>query len=325
MFIRKLANIGLKREMKGSSVSPERFVWLYEFSQKSDKSIKTRINMAKRGYRSEVLDYYDLEEYNLEDYISLREKEKLCAEASKEDILATRNKTETYKKLSDYSEISIPDYCATEHCSEEDIKEFFSEYERQDKSVIVKDENSDQGESIQKVDSYSEFKSLNTNGVLLNEMLEVPAWQRYFSPGLSTTRILTVRDENSERWEAVSAIQRIPSPDSLPTDNWHQGGFSAQIKKDGELGLGMQMKQYDSYLRKVHFGKIDVPNLETAFDAVEEASSEFDSCRILGWDVVLYEDSVYLLEVNCFVGLRSFQIHEPLRPLIEDSFGGLDV
>ncbi len=116
-------------------------------------------------------------------------------------------------------------------------------------------------------------------------------------------RVVTVLNERSEA-EAVHALLRFPRVEDALVDNLKAGGMMAPIDMEtGRLGLGCigngvgEMERHPVSGQQIK-GML-VPHFDDGLALALKAHNEaFSQYTVIGWDIAIAEDGVYLLEGN---------------------------
>lgn len=141
-----------------------------------------------------------------------------------------------------------------------------------------------------------------------------------FPKTVNTIRILTMIDPKTKEPFIPVAVQRVGTEHSIPTDNWQQGAMSVKVNLDtGALENAIYFPQDGKAQSKSHHpdtgqpltGKV-IPNWPTIKEVILKAASENDFLHYIGWDVVVTEDGIKVLEANNGSGVIIYQVHEPL-------------
>nr|WP_241175408.1 sugar-transfer associated ATP-grasp domain-containing protein [Natronolimnobius sp. AArcel1] len=176
-------------------------------------------------------------------------------------------------------------------------------------------------------DSYTEaeFRSLvsTLEEYLVCEYVE----QGPFAAGLypetpNTLRIITMYDAAAGEPFIAAAIHRMGTSDSVPLDNFSQGGLSAAIDPEtGELSNGAQLPidgtvawhsrhpDTDAQVEGAH-----VPGWSHIRERILEMADACSFVPYVGWDILVADDdgSFTVIEANSYPGLKSIQVHGPL-------------
>lgn len=159
------------------------------------------------------------------------------------------------------------------------------------------------------------------NGYILEEKFTQTGLSNTFYPKtLNTLRIYTMVEPVTGKVVIPIALHRIGTSKSIFADNWSQGGLSVWIDSEtGIMGNGVQypfdgvLKQYENHPDTgVKLKDQLIPNWEYIKSEVLRCAEYLYFMPWLGWDVVLSDDEVYILEANYNPDVNLVQVHEPL-------------
>lgn len=141
-----------------------------------------------------------------------------------------------------------------------------------------------------------------------------------FPDTTNTIRVLTLWDEG--RPFVAAAVHRFGTSRSYPLDNWHQGrgGLCAAIDvESATLGRSATLDaRYRLEWRSRHpetgaaIEGVRIPRLHPALDEILRAARCLPGAPCIGWDAVITDDGVSILEANSTPGLYVWQVHAPL-------------
>jgi hypothetical protein len=156
----------------------------------------------------------------------------------------------------------------------------------------------------------------------IEEQLEQASfWERLFAESANSIRVLTLWTPGEPAPFIARAVQRIGTPDTVPTDNWSAGAISAPIDlESGTLGAGRvnPMKKGRGMADRVTQHPITgaqvagavLPHWYRVRDTVLRAAASLPFNRIAGWDVlVTSEDVPVIIEANGDTDINLLQVH----------------
>lgn len=138
-----------------------------------------------------------------------------------------------------------------------------------------------------------------------------------------TTNTLRVTSyiTNSGKPKIFGAILRAGTKDSIPVDNFSQGGLSLFIDQDegvtisaftrGRRGEKIMVECHPDSNKKLV--GIVIPFWQEIKSSIIEFHNQFPSFDLVGWDVIPGEDKFYIIEGNHNPSLRSTLIHKNLE------------
>lgn len=158
----------------------------------------------------------------------------------------------------------------------------------------------------------------------ISEFIVQGAFSRGLYPhSLNTIRILTMVDPVTDQAFIAAATFRVGTDQSRPTDNFRRQGLSVAIDwESGVLGRAASVPQDGKVAwHEVHpdtgvplTGR-QVPHwdqVKSGILAVADYIYQAKGISYSGWDVVLTDDGLSLLEGNSIPGVSLHQVHQPL-------------
>lgn len=147
--------------------------------------------------------------------------------------------------------------------------------------------------------------------------------QELFPDSLNTIRILTMIDSKTHKAFIAAAVFRVGTRLSAPTDNFRRRGLSIAIDPiTGRLGKAAMIPHHgivNWFERHPNTGKLLVGQIvphwsEIQANILEVADYVYDRKQVkyVGWDVVVTDKGINLLEGNSRPGVSLHQVHQPL-------------
>ena len=156
---------------------------------------------------------------------------------------------------------------------------------------------------------------------LVTRCVEQADYARAIFPGSANTiRFLTMWVEDARAPFLAAAVLRFGTRHTAPTDNWSGGGLSARIDLDTGI-VSRAAAHPDSSVLQWHdrhpdtgaeIAGIQVPGWKELKTSMLELSSRLAMFPYLGWDVVVTNAGMKILEANHYPGLTMIQVHAPL-------------
>lgn len=145
-----------------------------------------------------------------------------------------------------------------------------------------------------------------------------PYAEAIFPAATNTVRVVTMIDPASGEPFVAASVHRFGSLGSAPTDNASRGGVTVRVDPEtGELGY---VHALDARGRVRHWDVhpdtgapvrgVVVPGWRRATEALLDTARKLPMLLYVGWDVVVGEDGITLLEVNTTPSLH-VQAHFP--------------
>lgn len=156
---------------------------------------------------------------------------------------------------------------------------------------------------------------------IINEFVEQGSFTRALYPlTVNTLRALVIRDVDTGEPHIVRAVQRIGTSASYPIDNFSLGGLSAEVDMaTGRIGYAVAAEgKYRGQRWEEHpdtgerlVGRV-IPHWTRVKETLMRLFGRLPYLRYCGFDLILRDDDVVVLEGNSYSQVRLFQMHEPL-------------
>lgn len=317
---------------------------LKEFKSPLSIKLKKQLKFNKDGFLSESSIIYNLADKNkksyLSDYQRLRTRyinesysfildDKIVFENMYKDTLSV---PETISMIEKGRILSLSKYNV-------DSTESLIGYLKEKKKCVIKPMRNGGGFGIHILELIDTELHINSNRMSDNELKDwLKTLNKYFiseyieqgsfsnnlyKKSINTIRLITViKPETNDAYIPI-AVQRIGNNSTAPTDNWTQGGYSAEINlESGELGKAVRYPKNNSIKRhsthpetnKEIEGQI-IPRWNEIKTDIIKAAERFPYIKYVGWDIVITEDGYSVIEGNNFTDVNLLQVH---KPLLED-------
>jgi len=160
------------------------------------------------------------------------------------------------------------------------------------------------------------------DGYLIVAWVQQAAYAHEIFPGSANTiRIVTMQDPETGEVFIPAAIHRFGTVATAPTDNFQTGGVSAAIDlSTGVLGRAVQFPSYTGGgLRwlaahpdtRAPITGVAVPRWDEVRATVTKLVTVYRFLKYVGWDVVVTDSGVVIIEGNHNINL-GLQVHGPL-------------
>jgi glutathione synthase/RimK-type ligase-like ATP-grasp enzyme len=163
------------------------------------------------------------------------------------------------------------------------------------------------------------LKNLN-NYLIQEKFLQSGFSSEIYSGSLNTMRIATMIDPDTHNTFIAYAAHRFGSSESGFMDNINQGGLAALIDlKDGRLSEGRNFSvsgEKNTY--KLHpvssntIYNMQIPDWINLTKKLIEMARRMPYLKYVGWDIILSNDELYILEGNVSPGLGLIQTFKPM-------------
>lgn len=140
-----------------------------------------------------------------------------------------------------------------------------------------------------------------------------------FPKSTNTIRIVTMVDPDTQKPFIPIAVHRIGTSGTGSVDNWSAGGLSAEV--DVENGELSEAAQLDNGLLRWHdthpdtnntiSGKV-IPRWDEVTETILKIILNRPHLQYVGFDVVVTDDSLKIVEANGNMDVDVLQVHRPL-------------
>lgn len=195
--------------------------------------------------------------------------------------------------------------------------------------VILKIKNNDIFMNDKKVQRKElENHILNLDNYIITEYIKQGQYARDLYPGSTNTmRIIMMVDPDTNKPFIAGASQRIGGKLSKGLDNFTQGGYSAGIDLcNGELNAAVtKIETLDSKNLIWHDRHPDtdflikgtkIPKWNNIKHKLLDLMEKLPYIKYVGWDVVLTDNDIVIIEGNSHFQVGVIQLH---KPLLKDS------
>jgi hypothetical protein len=157
--------------------------------------------------------------------------------------------------------------------------------------------------------------------LLISEFVEQADYARKIFPETTNTlRVLTMIDPETDEAFIARAVHRFGSRESIPVDNFKQGGIVVDIDLEtGVLGKGATRTEQGGvrFVEEhpesgVRVEGVQIPHWEKLQQQLLAAVDRVGVLPYVGWDIVVTNDGFSVLEGNSCTGVNILQLHRPL-------------
>lgn len=310
--LKKLKNMRFKEyfnkaEEIGSKVNKSKFNILFDMAKCALK------------YGSGYMDYFEFEFYLLND----EERSTYLTGRYNNEIIKKYNKKEYWHILSDKVEFNNKfrnylgrDFIDLKTASFKDFKEFISNKDK----IIVKPVNSCGGKGIEVISLdkdklKNEYNILKIyNKIVKNEQFLVEEYivqnkelSRLYDKSVNSLRVLTFLDDKG-KVHIMNTILKIGNNGDV--DNFSSGGMYTFVNEQGQVYVPAIDEKGNIFskhpISKENILGFNVPNYDLVLPFVTELAKMVPEVRYIGWDIVLTEEGILVIEGNEFPGI--FQV-----------------
>jgi hypothetical protein len=170
----------------------------------------------------------------------------------------------------------------------------------------------------------SELKKLKH--YLIQERLRQKGFSSNINPdAVNSMRIATMIDPISQQPFIAYGVHRFGSVHSGFLDNINQGGIGSVINiEDGILTNALyfspdgQIESYDEHpLSSKPIAGEKIPGWDSVKDRIIQMAGRMPYLKYVGWDIILSDDQLFIMEGNVSPGLNVLQVFFPMKDLIQ--------
>lgn len=314
-----------------------------DFINNKNTTLKQKIWAYKRGFLSNKIELFKLNENNYKNYISDIDYYMLYpinGSYSKwiDDKLTTRYILQPYKKYltKHYFQLDRDKIIKLMDCPiniSNDIDGILKLLQ-QETSLAVKLLSGSLGEGFYKISYENNKFYINNKNVTKDETVSLikslsgyivteylvcaKELARIYNVSPNTLRVLSIRDNNGEA-KIIRSVARFGTSKSGVIEHAYAGGIYANIDvctgrfSDGRSNLGLTKCNIHPDSKEVIEGYI--PNWSLIKDKIIEMSNYIPQLQYMGWDVVVTDDGFKILEINSH---QSLDLHQLYRGIYED-------
>lgn len=306
--------------------------------------LKQRLTLIRRGYHSTRVEDYDLDRYQLSDYLPDYSGAISPGSIAGSDRALAENKLTFYQLLSlDHAEVVPTIHGVVERGQvfdergeriTDDVNEWIRDrlattdrlvckpvlgigganvsiLERTANEVIVNGESSSIETFTATIDHETAY--------LVTDFAQQAAYaDAIFPDATNTLRILTLWDYDADEPFIAAAAHRFGVEKSAPVDNWSKGSLSVDIDVDqGKLKEAAHnaadgVRWVDEHPDTgAPISGTELPHWERTCETLLSMAAQLRQLPLIGWDIVITDDGPKVLEGNTTPGHQSLQIHEP--------------
>jgi len=141
-----------------------------------------------------------------------------------------------------------------------------------------------------------------------------------FPHSINTIRLLTMWRDDVKFPFVTIAVHRFGTNATIPVDNWSRGGLSSLIDlKTGTLGMGVSYPRNSrlTWCRNhpdtnAKIEGVQIPSWRKAKSKILKIAKEVPFIPYIGWDIVVTNDDIQIIEGNNYPDVNLLQVHRPL-------------
>ena len=290
-----------------------------EIGKKINKStFYILFDMAKCAFKfgSGYMDYFEFEFYLMND----DERSTFLTGRYNTDIVKKYNKKEEWYKLDDkivfnklFKEFLGRDFLDLREVTFKEFKEFVINKDR----IVVKPIDGSGGKGVEVIEIdrsklKNEYNVLKIyNSIMKNEQFLVEEYivqhkdiSKLYNGSVNGIRVISFLDDDGEV-HILSTILRIGNNGSV--DNFCSGGMYTFVNSDGVVEVPAQDEAGNIFSKHPSSGVdivgFKVPNYDMIEDFVKRLSLVVPDIRYVGWDIVVRDNDLIVIEGNPFPGV----------------------
>ncbi len=319
------AQSALKAELKGGADIP----------------LATKVKLWRRGFKSVSHQLFDLEHNDPRDYVSDLNVGK-ARQINGEFGRILKDKLLFAPMFSPYAQVpeilGVVERGQVYPLSDPELRSVDALVTRAGAGMIFKPAQGNKGKGVFSVSQGGE-DGLRLNGapatptevaqkvaaldgyLIVARVQQAPYAQTIFPGSANTLRVVTMQDPDTGEIFIPAAIHRFGTEATVPTDNFQTGGVSVAVNLDtGTLERAVQFPAYTggklrwlSAHPDTHapITGVGVPRWDEVKATVTRLIEAFRFLKYVGWDVVVTDDDVVIIEGNHNINL-GLQVHGPL-------------
>ena len=162
----------------------------------------------------------------------------------------------------------------------------------------------------------------NLDGYLIQKKFTQKGFSNMIYPGsVNTMRIATIIDPVTHNPDIAYAVHRFGSENSVFMDNVNQGGITAFINMDdGRLSNGLRCsfteakkEVFESHpSSSMPILNAQIPDWVSLKNRINLMAARMPYLKYVGWDIILSDGELFVLEGNVSPGLGLIQMFKPM-------------
>src|SRR5699024_8302808 len=317
-----------------------RYLFNEEKTSKSNLGFIKKIKYLTKGFSSEKYYLYNFKENNHRKYLSDYQRQKTYKINNKYYIVI--DDKILFEKIFKNDKLTPINYGTIEKGiiqieNQRKTIDSFINFIKEKSQIIIKKKSGGGGKGIFKVsclndkfyidDSVIDCEELKKliykldNSIIQEHIIQAEYSNDIYSGTVNTIRILTMRDPDTKEAFIATAVHKFGSERTKPVDNVWNGGMTALV--DLETGT-LQKSAYHHENNKViswqenhpdtnkKIEGITIPNWDKVKESIIKLTDDLSFLHYVGWDVVVTDNGVKVIEGNNYSDVNILQIHEPL-------------
>lgn len=317
-----------------------KYVFNSEREYKSQISFWTKLWCLSKGFSSEKYELYKFYDSDYKLFLSDFQRRKSALINDQHSIILTDKNvfSDLFKKDNITANVYGTIIKGQIFLDDEQISlAGFMNFIRQKVKVIIKIHNGAGGKNVYKLECSNDNYLINDqiiskeelnnfisglNNYMVCEYLEQAEYSSKIYPGtVNTIRILTMIDPETNEVIMPIAVHRFGSEKTKPADNVWKGGMTALV--DIETGILQKAALHSENNKEIRWEtlhpdtkvKIEgtvIPNWNEVKNKMVKIAKSVGYMKYVGWDVVVTNSGIKIIEGNHCSDVNILQIHQPL-------------
>lgn len=336
-FLRGIYNSSKKKYISGICL---RYLVNEERASKSKLGFIKKIKYLTKGFSSEKYFLYNFKSNNYKKYLSDYQRQKTYTINEKYSIII--DDKILFEKILKNQNLTPINYGIIEkgtiYIENKSINiDTFIDLIKEKNKIIIKKRGGGGGKGIFKIsylnndfyiddsliylEKLKEFIFKLDNSIIQEHIIQAGYSNNIYSGTVNTIRILTMRDPDTKEAFIATAVHKFGSEKTKPVDNVWNGGMTALVNL--ETGVLQKSAYHHRNNKSISWQethpetnkKIEgtiIPNWGEVKESIIELTNNLPFLNYVGWDVVVTDNGVKIIEGNNYSDVNILQIHEPL-------------
>lgn len=187
--------------------------------------------------------------------------------------------------------------------------------------VSIRENNIEINDKIYTPDEFDRFISGLKDYIIQEHIVQANYSNKIYNGAINSIRIVVMRDPKSNEPFIATAVHKFGSDKTKPADNVRLGGMTALVNL--ETGILQKPAYHENNNKKISWldkhpdtGEkiegVSIPNWQQVKKSIITLTKEFPFLNYVGWDVVVTNDDIKVIEGNTYTDVNILQIHKPL-------------
>lgn len=318
----------------------KRLVEAVEWISMSGTSVKTCYKALGVGFSPKYYLFLDLESKDHSKYILSNAPIRYVNGQSVHVLQDKMAVYAVFDKFSDqfptlYGSIHDGRYYSRQEDEVADLEEAVDTYG----SLVIKPVTGQEGRGVYKIEKGSPYfinakrstsnevrnlqSTINEDYLVTQTVIQHVYARKIYPHSANSIRVLTAIDPKTGEPCVVRAVHRFGTSESVPTDNWENGGIAAPI--DVEFGEIKSTAVLDNQFNRNPIDKhpesgekisgVAVEMWDEVEELVKRGALLYPAARVIGWDIIVTADGPVILEASGRPGSHMLQLE---KGLLED-------